>query len=280
MTNTPGNSRPGNGWPSGPPPQGPGPTPPWGAPQWPPGAQGAYPQPGAYPPPAGCRPYPGQPSQPGQPYPGQPDPGRQYPGHQPYAGQPGQPGNPGGDPGFDPRQALGEQPPTPVSIDQFAPPPNRTPLLITLAALITLVLVIGGGIYVRSLPSGEPSPGASATPTATAAGPGHPFTTPDGRQNGRWEILDSTWTDEGLQLQLRIFSDRGSIAFSFMAFSNASADIVTPTSSPRSPDIQTGTSAPSRPTTGYVFFPMPKGDATIILANGSGRQMSALAVKG
>ena len=31
---------------------------------------------------------------------------------------------------------------------------------------------------------------------------------------------------------------------------------------------------------GYVFFPMARGDATIILATGTGRQMSALPVKG
>ncbi|MFT3970001.1 MAG: hypothetical protein QM695_06915 [Micropruina sp.] len=182
-------------------------------------------------------------------------------------------------PGFDPRQALGAQPPAPVSINQFAPPPNRTPLLITIVALIVLVVVIEGGIYVRSLSSAEPS--ASAGPTTTApAGPGQPFTTPDGRQDGRWEILESTWTDEGLQLRLRIHSDDGSISFGFMAFSNASTDLIRPTSSPRSPDIRMGTATVQQPVTGYVFFPMSKGDATIILANGSGRQMSALTVKG
>lgn len=152
-------------------------------------------------------------------------------------------------------------------------------MLIILAALITLVLVIAGGIYVRSLPAAEPSAGPAPSRTA-AAGPGHPFTTPDGQQGGRWEILDSAWTDEGLQLQLRINSDKGSISFSFMAFANASTDLVTPTSSPRQPDISTGTASPSRSATGYVFFPMARGDATIILANGAGRQMSALLVKG
>ena len=63
---------------------------------------------------------------------------------------------------------------------------------------------------------GLPSPSQTA-----AAGPGHPFSTPDERK-GRWEILDSVWTDEGLQLQIRIYSDSGTISFSFMAFSNAS----------------------------------------------------------
>lgn len=182
-------------------------------------------------------------------------------------------------PGFDPRRSLGAQPPASVSIDQFAPPPNRTPMLIILAALITLVLVIAGGIYVRSLGTSEPSAGPTPGRT-TAAGPGHPFTTPDGQQSGRWEILDSAWTDEGLQLELRIESDKGPITFGFMAFANASTDLVTPTSSPRSPDIRTGTASPARSTTGYVFFPMARGDATIILTNGIGRQMSALAVKG
>ncbi len=152
-------------------------------------------------------------------------------------------------------------------------------MLITIATLIALVLVIGGGIYIRSLPANEPT--ASASPSrSAAAGPGQPFTTPDGRQAGRWEILDSTWTDEGLQLRLRIHSDDGSIGFSFMAFSNASTDVVRPTSSPLNPDIRTGVASVQQPVTGYVFFPMSRGDATIILANGGGRQMSALTVKG
>ncbi|MFT4216888.1 MAG: hypothetical protein QM619_06845 [Micropruina sp.] len=257
----------GNGWPPGAPPQGPGSNTNGGTPPWQPGGTRPYGQ-GYPPPPSGAQPNPQPPSE-AQP------PSGWWPGH-PADSRPDAQTTPG----FDPRQALGPQPLASVSINQFAPPPNRTPLLITLVALITLVLVIGGGIYVRSLAGNQPAPGASATPTATAAGPGHPFTTPDGRRSGRWEILDSTWTDEGLQLQLRIFSDSGSIDFSFMAFSNASTDLVTPTGSPRSPDLQTGTSTPGHPATGYVFFPMPKGDATIILANGSGRQMSALPVKG
>lgn len=244
MTNTPG-----SGWPGAPPPQGPGGTPPWDGQPWPP-PQGPPQQ-------AGGKSYPGNPSQ-----------------HQPYP-----PPSDQSSAGFNPREAIGARPPTSVSINQFAPPPNRTPLLITLAALITLVLVIGGGVYVRSLPSAEPSASPSASQTV-AAGPGQPFTTPDERSKGRWEILDSAWTDEGLQLQIRIYSDSGTISFSFMAFSNASTEVVTPTSSPRTPDIRKGIAYVSDPVTGYVFFPMTRGDATIILATGTGRQMSALTVKG
>ncbi|MFT4295007.1 MAG: hypothetical protein QM582_06300 [Micropruina sp.] len=166
-----------------------------------------------------------------------------------------------------------------MSIGQFAPPPNRTPMLITVVALVVLVLVIVGGSYVRSLP--ESTPSSSPTPSQTAsAGPGLPFNTPDERQKGRWEILDSEWTDEGLQLQLRIYSDGGPITFGFMAFANATTEVIRPTSSPRSPDIRTGTASPARAATGYVFFPMSRGDATIILTTGTGRQMSALPVKG
>lgn len=255
MTNTPG-----NGWPGAPPPQGPGSNSHWGA------------QPGDWaghsPHQAGNAPHQQQPPRASNPY-GTHQPGAQHHGADQHYGAPG----------FDPRRALGEPPPTSVSIGQFAPPPNRTPVLITLAALITLVLVIAGGSYVRSLSAGEPSASPSPSPS-TPAKPGHPFTTPDGQRGGSWEILDSAWTDEGLQLQLRIHSDSGPITFSFMAFANTSTQVVTPTSSPRSPDIRTGTATPAQSVTGYVFFPMPRGDATIILANGTGRQMSALPVKG
>lgn len=238
MTNAPG-----NGWPGGPPPTGPGAPPPgWGA----------------------------QPTNPAGP------PLGQHPAQpQQYAGQaPLHPDRPGA---FDPTRALGEAPPQSVSIDQFRPPPNRTPMLITIAALVTLALVIAGGLYLRSQPS-QPRPSPTTSQT-TPAGPGQPFTTPSG-QPGRWQILEQQWTDEGLQLQLRIYSDQGPISFSFMAFTNASTQIVDPVSSPLSPDIRTGTASPNKPVTGYVFLPMPKGDATIILATGTGRQMSALPVKG
>ena len=260
MTNTPG-----NGWPGAPPPEGSG------------AAQSGWnPQPGNHPgqqPPYAAQPVPGQPY-PGQPYPGQPYPGQAHPGQTQYPSQP-QTQVPAS---FDPTRALGEAPPQSVSIDQFRPPPNRTPMLITIAALITLALVIFGGLYIRnqgSQPSPSPSPSQS-----TPAGPGQPFDTPTGQQHGRWEILNQQWTDEGLQLQLRIYSDKGPITFSFMAFTNASTQIVEPSTSPLAPDIRTGTASPAKPVTGYVFFPMPRGDATIILATGSGRQMSALPVKG
>ncbi len=233
---------PGNGWPGGPPPQGPGSTPPnWGA-------------------------------QPGNGYPQQPYTPPQHNPRQPAGPQPGTPG-------FDPTRALGEAPPQSVSIDQFKPPsPNRTPLLVTIVALVALVLVISTGIYLRSQPA-APSPSAS-TSQSVPAGPGQPFDTPNGLQKGRWEILEQKWTDEGLQLHLRIYSDTGPITFSFLAFANASTEVVDPTSSSMSPDIRTGTASPAAPVTGYVFFPMAREDATIILATGSGRQMSALVVKG
>lgn len=228
---------PGNGWPGGPPPQGPGSTPPG----W--GAQ------------------PWNPSAP------PPRPGQQ-PAPLPYAPPPS---------GFDPTRAMGEAPPQPVSINQFSPPPNRTPVIATIAALVILVLVIAVGTYLRAQPA-APTPSPSVSQTASA-GPGHPFTTPTG-QGGRWQILDEQWTDEGLQLQLRIHSDSGSISFSFLAFANATTQVVEPTAGSMTPDIRNGTATPAQPVTGYVFFPLPREDATIILATGSGRQMSALPVKG
>lgn len=249
-------NQPGNPWPGGPPPQGPGSTPPW----W--GSQIS--QPGGH-----------HPQQPQQPASAQPP----YGANNPYGAndQYGPNGRYNGGPsGFDPTRALGEAPPTPVSINEFAPPPNRTPLLITLVALLTLVLVIGGGIYLRSRAE-QVTPSPSPTSTV-AAGPGQPFETSTG-QRGRWEILEHTWTDEGLQLHVRVYADTAAISFSFLAFANQSTQVVDPTTSPQSPDIRTGTAKATQSVTGYVFFPMPHEDATIILASGTGRQMSALPVK-
>lgn len=243
------------------------------------------------PPPAG-RPTPGQPP---HPYPGQaPLPGQhsaRHPAQQPYPPSqnpaphpayppvPEPPARPGGQPAFDPTKALGEPPPAAVSIDQFRPPPNRTPLLVTIGALVVLALVLGVGTYLRLQPV---QPSASPSPSASApAAPGQPFDTPDGQQSGRWEILEHKWLDEGLQLRVRVSSDKGPITFRFRAFGNASSEAISPSSSiDAAPDIRSGTASPAAPVTGYVFFAMPRQDATIILTTGGGFQMSALPVTG
>jgi hypothetical protein len=180
---------------------------------------------------------------------------------------------------FDPRTALGQQPPAPVSINSFAPPRNRTPMLVTIVALVALALVIVGGLVFRGAPP-LPTPTPSPTPTVTAAGPGHPFDTPDGRYKGRWEITQERWNPDGLHLEVRIFADEGPISFSFTAFANDSAEIVDPEPSTTQPDLRRGSVRDGGSERGWIYFPMTRGDATIILATAAGRQMSALSVKG
>jgi hypothetical protein len=167
-----------------------------------------------------------------------------------------------------------------VHIESFAPPKNPTPLLVTIAALVTLALVVVGGVMVNSQP--KPTPAASPTPSRSSARvtlPGLPFTSPEGRVSGRWEVLSSEWDSEGLTVRIRVHADRGSVSYSFMAFANQGATVHDPVPGPRQPELGAGTIREGESATGYVYFEIPRDDVTLILATGAGRQMSALVVK-
>ena len=260
-------------------------------------------------------PYAGQPHSgparyPGQPY-GRPDsqspgqrasgaPGQpqsnatgQYPDQAPWRpGQaPAQPWSPSQQPaahlptgqpdGRDPRQSFGEPPPAPVHIESFAPPKSSLSRTITFAGIAVLVLIVIGGLFFRSaqpLPSPSPSPTAVAPPSS--AQPGQPFETPDGQAGGRWEIVGSHWTGEGLSVHVKITADTGPLTYGFLAFANQSAEVVEPEVGPDQPPLLRGTLRDDQSIDGWVFFATDRGDVTVILTTQGGKQMSALTVKG
>jgi hypothetical protein len=167
-----------------------------------------------------------------------------------------------------------------VSIDEFAPPRSRLPLLVTLVVLVVAGL-IWGATLLRPAPSAPVArPSASASPTPTSTAPGLPFVSPDERFSGRWEIVEHHWTDSGLEVQIMVAADRGPVNYSFVAFNNAGVD---PTESvPGSEQPQfSGEPIPSgQKESGWLFFAIERGPTTIILATSGGNQMSALPVAG
>lgn len=217
------------------------------------------------------RPYPHDPAAASPPAPGWAPP--PLPGSAAQAG--GQPGQ------FRrPSDPIGPAPLRPVSIDEYAPPRSRLPLAITVGALALLVVALIGITLRPGLlaPAGVATP--TPSPTATTLAPGLPFSTSDERFWGRWEILEHRWTDSGLMIQVRIHVDRGPLGYTFMAFENQGVRVVDPSPGAESP-VLTGRRIPSGGVeTGWVYFHLARGDATIILADEAGQQMSALVVQG
>lgn len=147
---------------------------------------------------------------------------------------------------------------------------------VLLAGIVLATLVLRPG---PAAPAATPSP---ARPTvATSAGPGLPFTMPgDSRAQGRWEVLTTEWTPEGVLLQVTVSCDARTVTYGFIAFSNATSEVYEPGPTARRPQLQTGTLGPGESITGWLFLPLPQGDATLILTTSAGHQVSALPVDG
>lgn len=177
-----------------------------------------------------------------------------------------------------PTAPLGSPSHSSVRIEEFAPPKSKLPLLVTLVALLAAAMIWAGTALRPTQP--EPTPTPQDTPTARPSASGLPFLTPDKRHAGRWEILRHQWTDSGLEVEIMIAADRGPVNYSFLAFENDGLFATDAQDGSQQPwfsgmPIQTGESE-----TGWLFFPMTRGPATIILATAGGNQMSALPVPG
>jgi hypothetical protein len=211
----------------------------------------------------------------------------------PYQQRPDQPPPPGwgpvppggaphvpGTPGYDPTRPLGAPRPEATNISAFAPPRSSLGWLVGLAIVVVAVLIAvtatlqPGGFLAGPAAPASPTP----TPSPTSTPPGQPFTASDGRVNGRWLVVDRRWTDEGVQVKIRVTVDEGTLRYSFLAFSNDAAEVVYP--SPGADDPEFGTMPINRgeEREGWLFFPAYRADMTLILANEIGRQISALVV--
>lgn len=167
-----------------------------------------------------------------------------------------------------------------VNIDEFAPPRSRLPLLVTLVVLVVAALIWGATLLRPVTPTATASPSASQSASPRPSAPGLPFVSPDERYAGRWEIVEHRWTDSGLEVEITLAADRGPVNYSFVAFNNAGVEATEAMAGSGQPQfsgqpIQTGQTE-----SGWLFFPLERGPATIILATAGGNQMSALAVSG
>ena len=174
-----------------------------------------------------------------------------------------------------PPPALGSQPST--TIGEFTAPRTVWPVVIVVVAVLAAVGIWASTTLRPDLPSAsKPSP----TPVATATASGLPFVSPDERYSGRWEIVGQEWTDSGVELQIRISADRGPVSYSFLAFENTGVMATDPQPSTHLPRMSGFPIATGEEETGWIFMPLARGQATLILANAAGQQMSALGIPG
>lgn len=164
-----------------------------------------------------------------------------------------------------------------TKIDEFAAPRSWWPVVVAVVAVLAAALIWASTSLKPAVPSATKP---SATPAATTAEPGLPFVSPNERYSGRWEIVSHEWTDDGVEVEIRISVDRGPLSYSFVAFENSSVTATDPSPGSHSPrfsgyPIETGEAE-----TGWLFFPLQRGQATVILANAGGSQMSALPIPG
>jgi len=145
------------------------------------------------------------------------------------------------------------------------------------AFLLGVALV--GLAFVFALQGGLRPPGTAASPTAAAATPttpGLPFSMPsDPDSTGTWEIVEREWTGSGVSVRVRVHASTGTISYGFSAFAAGSAQTTNPIPGTKRPELRSGVLEAGESVEGWVFLPIPRGDATLFLTTSAGRAYSA-----
>ncbi|WP_203567157.1 hypothetical protein [Aestuariimicrobium ganziense] len=173
-----------------------------------------------------------------------------------------------------------------VSIESFEPPRNRAPWIITLVvALVVLGLAFAAYLASRQPEAPTPTPTPVVTPSATPTEQAShdpntiPFHSERDDADGIWRILGHRWTDKGLELTMSIEVTRGTFEFMFFCLDNATTDDYNPSPSGAN-SLNEGMVREGETVQGIVIFDKPRGDTTVILADGRGRQITALVATG
>ena len=167
----------------------------------------------------------------------------------------------------------------PVDINAYAPPKRSAGAMwFVLVGILVVGVVVGALVFRPNVPlQASASPSSSVTPTAQRL-PGMPFTMPDARDSGRWEVLAQSWEGDELTVRVKVTCDTGRISYAFMAFSNAGTDVYQPVTGAPDPEIGSGDLSAGQSIEGFLLIPMPRGASTLMLTTSLGRQMSALPI--
>ncbi len=177
--------------------------------------------------------------------------------------------------GRDPRRPFGQAPTPPPPDHELRPPRPKGPIVAVVVAVVVVIAAVVGGLQlIGAEPAAQPtaSPSAVAGPTAQRTGNYIPF---EGNGDGIFEIVSHRWTDDGLELRIRVEIEHGEYQFGLFAFTDDTREAYDPLD-PRPFTVRQGA-----PYEADVFFPMPRADSTIVLSTPSGAvALNALAVPG
>lgn len=165
---------------------------------------------------------------------------------------------------------------------------KRRPVAAVIGAIVLAVALVVG-LIVSGLLTETPSPSAASSSTASptesarrSASPGTQAIQVTSEYDGAqvwWEILGVTWDSTGVTIDTRLTGDSGTLRYTFFALDNKNVEQYYPDSNyPNA--IDTGEVRQGQVVSGNVRFDKPRGDTTVYIANSSGRQITALVIKG
>lgn len=172
-----------------------------------------------------------------------------------------------------------------MSSDQFRPPRDRRPWWIVgiVVAVVALVVATSSIVAWRS---DQQQQQASTPPSAPATAPtpsgnGIDFDYSDG--TGRLEIVDSRWTANGLEVEVRITVTKGEVQYglyNFTAFDEQGTTIDPSTQEVPVPALGEGTVTAGHTTQGWLAFQVQRQDVTLLLVSQYGKAITAYLIKG
>ncbi len=205
-------------------------------------------------------------------------------------------------PRYTPRPAIRSAQPTPrpgtkplgrpelknTSIDSFQAPKNNQPTIITIAVLVIAALAILIGVLVINREPDNRKSGSSSNSTSAA-----PFENPcedydycavveDPRSNGKalWVIDSFERYGNEVELWMTLTGTEGSFDYGFAAIDHTrAANYYLPEIDWGSDSLTDGHISSGEVQTGKVTFVVPEGKLTVILNDGSGRQVTMITIK-
>lgn len=163
------------------------------------------------------------------------------------------------------------------AIGQFAPKRSLMPVLVAIVGLVAA----GAIFYTATRPEPAPvaTPSRSAVPRETPR-PGKQFTADRSHANGVWQITDSRWTQDGLDVYIEVTLDSGALLPSFDAMPNSGSGYVKAAASTLTPAFDGNDIRPGTTTRGWVFFATSHETTLIFLGDSYDPQISGIEVPG
>ena len=165
------------------------------------------------------------------------------------------------------------------AIDSFAAKRSFVPALVAAVAVLAAAAIV----YTTNRPQPVPVPTPSATHSSTprpTPRPGKPFTADRSRATGTWQITDSRWSKQGLDVFIEVTLDSGSLTPSFDAMPNSGTGYVPSEESTVIPGFLLQPIRPPSTARGWLFFRTTQETTLIFLGDAHDPQISGIEVPG